>query len=164
MELPLKVGTLLYFSDDHGRILLMRRNREPNSGLWSPPGGKVHTSIGESPFACAIREAAEETGLQLTLDEVELMGFISEQAYEQTAHWHIFLFRITRKIACLPDPHPEGEFRLFSPSEIMGLDIPATDREFIWPMILDGNREGRFFSAHCECGPDDSLKWTLEQS
>jgi 8-oxo-dGTP diphosphatase len=40
-----------------GKILLVREHR----GLWSTPGG--HLDYGESPAACAAREALEETGV-----------------------------------------------------------------------------------------------------
>ena len=162
MALPLKVGTLLYFYDRSGRVLLMRRTREPNKGLWSPPGGKVHISEGESPFAAALREAGEETGVYLKINQLKLVGFISEQAYEQSAHWHLFLFKVTAHLSHLPPAHEEGEFQFFRTDEILGLDIPDTDRHFIWPTLI--RNEGRFFSAHCRCQPDGSNHWTLEQS
>ena len=42
-----------------GRVLLLRRP----SGLWAPPGGQVEP--GEEPAAAALREAFEETGVQV---------------------------------------------------------------------------------------------------
>ena len=44
-----------------GRLLLLKRNREPFAGLWSLVGGKLHD--GETMEECALREAREETGL-----------------------------------------------------------------------------------------------------
>lgn len=38
--LPYRVATLLYAFDPADRVLLLERAREPNRGLWSPPGGK----------------------------------------------------------------------------------------------------------------------------
>ena len=60
MTLPYKISTLLYCFDTEDRVLLMERAQEPNLGLWSPCGGKLHTDSGESPYTCACREAAEE--------------------------------------------------------------------------------------------------------
>ncbi len=43
------------------QVLLLRRNKQPNLGLWIAPGGKIE--IDESPHEAARRELAEETGL-----------------------------------------------------------------------------------------------------
>lgn len=49
--------------DPAGRLLLVRRGREPSLGLWSVPGGRVEP--GETPAQAAAREVAEETGVQV---------------------------------------------------------------------------------------------------
>ena len=94
MVLPHKIATLLYCFDADGRLLLLERTQEPNLGKWSPPGGKVHTDRGESPYACACREANEEMQLTLKPSELHLTGLISEDGYEGSTHWYIFLFEV----------------------------------------------------------------------
>ncbi len=47
--------------DNAGRLLLIRRARQPAAGLWSLPGGRVEA--GESDAAAVVREVHEETGL-----------------------------------------------------------------------------------------------------
>jgi 8-oxo-dGTP diphosphatase len=47
--------------DDAGRLLLVRRGREPGRGQWSVPGGRCEP--GEDAAAAAVRETYEETGL-----------------------------------------------------------------------------------------------------
>jgi 8-oxo-dGTP diphosphatase len=54
--------------DEAGRLLLVRRGREPGRGLWSLPGGRCET--GEDAAATAVREAYEETGLIVTAGAV----------------------------------------------------------------------------------------------
>jgi 8-oxo-dGTP diphosphatase len=49
--------------DDAGRLLLVRRGREPSRGLWSLPGGRVEP--GEAGPAAVEREVLEETGLRV---------------------------------------------------------------------------------------------------
>ena len=66
MGLPYKLATLLYCFNERDEVLLLERAQEPNLGLWSPCGGKLHTDTGESPYACACREAQEELGLALS--------------------------------------------------------------------------------------------------
>ena len=63
MPLPYKIATLLYCFNRRDQALLLLRTQDPNRGLWSPCGGKLHVDDGESPHACACREAEEEIGL-----------------------------------------------------------------------------------------------------
>jgi 8-oxo-dGTP diphosphatase len=54
------VGALILDGD---RIVLARRGKEPSCGEWSIPGGLVH--LGETLQEAVVREAMEETGLQV---------------------------------------------------------------------------------------------------
>jgi ADP-ribose pyrophosphatase YjhB (NUDIX family) len=58
------VGTVIVTTDD--RIVLVRRAIEPGYGLWVFPGGYVDR--GEEITVAAIREAREESGLDVRLD------------------------------------------------------------------------------------------------
>lgn len=48
---------------DGAQVLLLRRKNVHGAGSWSTPGG--HLDFRESPEDCAIREAKEETGLDI---------------------------------------------------------------------------------------------------
>ena len=58
------VGTIIETPDS--RLVLVRRAIEPGYGLWVFPGGYVDR--GEELTAAAIREAREESGLDVRLD------------------------------------------------------------------------------------------------
>lgn len=47
---------------DHDRLLLVKRGRAPQAGVWSVPGGKVEH--GELLMEAVLRELHEETGLE----------------------------------------------------------------------------------------------------
>ena len=51
-----------------GKILLMRRAIEPRIGFWTFPGGFLE--LDETVEECAAREAEEETGAVVTIDDV----------------------------------------------------------------------------------------------
>ena len=162
MPLPYKISTLLFCFNAADEVLLLERAREPNRGLWSPCGGKLDMAVGESPHACACREAREETGLKLGADDLHLTGLISEHGYEGNAHWLMFLFEVKPRLEKLPRPHREGRFEFFPAARIPSLRIPKTDAEKIWPLFW--KHRGGFFAAHCHCHPDGRNDWTLEEA
>jgi len=162
MVLPHKIATLLYCFDEDDRLLLLERTQEPNLGKWSPPGGKVHTDRGESPYACACREAHEEMELTLKPGDLHLTGLISEDGYEGSTHWYIFLFEVLPRLGKLPPPCREGQFGFFNNAEMAGLDVPRTDREKLWPLFQ--KHRGGFFSGHCHCLEGDAFEWATEES
>ncbi|HNQ74863.1 MAG TPA: NUDIX hydrolase [Verrucomicrobiota bacterium] len=157
-----RLATLLYCFNTADDVLLLERAQEPNRGFWSPCGGKLRTSEGESPYACAVREAHEELGLKFQLTDFHLTGLISEYGYQGRTHWLMFLFELQPKLRRLPAPMKEGRFQFFARTALEGLHIPATDRERIWPWFWQ--HRGGFFAAHCHCHPDGRNDWTLEDS
>jgi 8-oxo-dGTP diphosphatase len=161
MPLPYKIATLLYCFNRQDHALLMQRKQEPNLGLWSPCGGKLRMETGESPHACARREAREEIGLRLRPQDLHLTGIVSEHGYEGQAHWLIFLFEVKPRLESLPAPHREGDFAFFAADEIAGLKVPQTDAEQIWPLFWR-HRNG-FFAAHCHCFSDGHNEWIVEE-
>lgn len=162
MSLPYRISTLLYCFDRTDRVLLLERAQEPNLGLWSPCGGKLQTEHGESPYACACREAAEELRLKISKTELHLTGIVSEEGYEGQSHWLMFLFEVTTRLSKTPPVHREGRFEFFPRDSLEALKLPRTDRERIWPWFW--RHRGGFFAAHCRCHLDGHNDWTLEES
>ncbi|HEY5914389.1 MAG TPA: NUDIX hydrolase [Verrucomicrobiae bacterium] len=161
MKLPYRISTLLYCFNAQDEVLLMQRAKEPNLGLWSPCGGKLLTAIGESPYACACREAEEELGLKLKASDLQLAGIVSEHGYLGQSHWLMFLFEVKLKLTRVPPDHREGRFQFFRREELQRLKLPQTDRDSIWPWFWQ--YRGGFFAAHCRCGADGTYEWKLEE-
>jgi 8-oxo-dGTP diphosphatase len=162
MLLPYKIATLLYCFNESDEVLLMERAQEPNLGLWSPCGGKLHTDDGESPYACACREAQEELGVIISPRQLHLTGVVSEYGFQGHSHWLMFLFEVTTRLTELPAEHREGRFEFFSRDALPRLKVPQTDLEQIWPWFWQ--HRGGFFAAHCRCTANGKNEWTLEES
>ena len=60
-----RVGVGVLLTDDHGRVLLTLCKRPPEAGYWSIVGGKV--DFLETLEQCAVREAREEVGVEISL-------------------------------------------------------------------------------------------------
>ena len=157
-----KISVLIFVRDTEGRLLLIERRKEPNKGSWSPIGGKLEMAEGESPFQCAVREAREEVCLELEEKDLHMFGMVSEKAYEGSTNWLMFLFDCKKRMASLPCEIDEGRFRFFDRAEIDTLNIPETDRKFIW-RFWDTARDG-FTAVRADCTPDGELVETIEQS
>lgn len=162
MALPYKIATLLYCFNERDDVLLLERTQEPNRGLWSPCGGKLHTDIGESPYVCACREAQEELGLNLKPSDLHLASIVSEHGFLGQSHWLMFLFEAKPRLTVLPPVHREGRFEFFSRAALDQIALPQTDHEMIWPWFW--KYRGGFFAAHCHCHPDGKNDWTLQET
>jgi len=159
--LPYKIAVLVFLENATGEQLLMLRAKPPNLGVWSPIGGKLETSIGESPFECAVRETREETGLVVLPAEMHLFAMIAEKAYEGQSHWLMFLFHCRKPIPGLPPAISEGRFGFFSRAAVETLPIPDTDRTALWP-IFDRYRHG-FVALKADCAPGRLVTVEIEE-
>jgi len=161
---PYRIATLVFIHNHKEEQLLLRREKSPNLGLWTPIGGKLEIETGESPVECAIREAKEEADVELTHDDLHLFGYLAESNYEGQGHWLIFLFNCRKPVETLPIPIIEGTFGFHPLKSIPSLPIPASDHDVIWPIFRD-NREG-FTGIRIHYLPPESdtpYKVTIEQ-
>lgn len=103
---PRLAASLACFRD--GAVLIARRGREPNRGLWSLPGGGVE--FGETGAEAAIREFREETGAGAEAvglaDVVEVI--LRDEAGAASRHAVILAFA-GRLVSGEPGPTEEAE-------------------------------------------------------
>ena len=105
---------------DNGRWLVLRRAGAHGAGTWGLPGG--HQEFGESPEQTAVREVAEETGLQVVA--TARLGFTDDPMPEIGRHY------VTLFLACEPvagearvaEPDKATELAWLTPDELRARD------------------------------------------
>jgi len=159
--LPYKISTLVYLRNQDDELLLMKRNKAPNEGLWSPIGGKLEMATGESPYEAAVREVGEEIGVTITATDLHLFAMIAEKNYEDRCHWLMFLFDCRHRLDQLPPPIEEGTFGFFPESNIPQLGVPETDREALWKIYFQSRHE--FVALQADCSSQKLLKVEVDE-
>lgn len=74
------VGVLVVRDD---KLLMQRRRGAHGEGTWSVPGG--HVDFGETLEECAVREAAEETGVSIV--EVRFLAITNDVFLKEHRHY-----------------------------------------------------------------------------
>lgn len=77
---------------EKGKVLLVRRGREPAKGAMALPGGIVE--YGERLEDCVVREVREETGLDTRV--VRLIGVFSDPGRDPRGHFVTALYELER--------------------------------------------------------------------
>ena len=108
MDPKVAVGTIIRDERDH--IVLVRRAIEPGYGKWVFPGGYVDR--GEEVTAAAVREAREETGL-----EIRLEGLVNIYSYAGRVPI-IIVYSATMTGGCLACDEEGLEASFFAPENI----------------------------------------------
>jgi NAD+ diphosphatase len=113
--------TTIALIEQDNRLLLLRRNQEPQPGMWDTVGGFV--AAGERAEDCLIREAKEELGCALT-------GLLILATYD-SIYGDTGLHTLGIAYSCRLAPQStitlsgeNDEYRWFAPSEIPPLAFP----------------------------------------
>ncbi len=127
-----RIPTVLVYALRETQVLLMRRNKEPNLGLWVAPGGKIE--LDESPHDAARREMVEETGL--TPEVLEWRGLCTEVSPLPAWQWMLFIYVTRRFAGVLKADRREGDLAWVDlETYFTSFDIPQADAIFA-PRIL----------------------------
>jgi 8-oxo-dGTP diphosphatase len=127
-DIPLVgVGAIII---DNGRVLLVKRGHAPLLGEWSIPGGVLE--VGEMLRQAAIREAREETGLEV--EPGELLGVFDRVIRENgRIRYHYvlidFLCRVVSGTPCCGSD--ADEVRWFTQEDAAQLKLAPDTAEVI---------------------------------
>lgn len=97
------LGAAVAVFDAEGRILLMKR---ADNGSWCLPGG--HVEPHESPADAAVREAHEETGLKVQINDLVHANYI-DAGDRANAHKHVHFVYLAERVGGTLEVSGEGE-------------------------------------------------------
>ena len=114
-----------------GRVLLIRRGKEPLFGRWVVPGGTVER--GETIEAALIREMKEET--DLVVKPVELLAVfdqIQRDSGEEVAYHYVILDYLCEYVSgALRAGSDALEAAFARPEELLAFDLPSKALEVV---------------------------------
>src|SRR2546427_853345 len=114
-----RIGSALLVQDEADRILLGRRNKDPQRGSWVIPGGKINAF--ESIAEAAARELQEETGLKVEVG----CQFRAYEIVNPPSEHRIVIYSWARVVEGVPKASDDlSEVRFFSSEELF--DLPVT--------------------------------------
>jgi mutator protein MutT len=118
-----------------GRVLLIRRGKDPLRGRWVVPGGTVEH--GETLHDALVREVREETGVTVRPGEVVLVFDRILGAPGQVHYHYVIIDYLCEYVSGSPQAGTDAEaVALVSPEELGNYDIP----EQALQVVLDGFR------------------------
>ena len=125
------VATAVFIRRDDGRVLFIRRAKEPGKGMLAPPGGFV--DFGETAEAAVCREVREEVGLELA--EVRfLCSQPNAYHYRDVTYPVLDLFFTARAVnsAAAQALEDVAAFDWFEPTEIAPEQLAFTSMRDAW--------------------------------
>jgi 8-oxo-dGTP diphosphatase len=143
----------LCFIRDGDRILLLRRSKPPNQGLYNAPGGKIESY--EDPYDACLREVAEETGLRLP--HARLRALLTVITRVTGTQWFLFVFTAERPPgAAVTLASDEGDLRWIPMGEVASLAV-VSDIPLMLPYLFGPDARMLLGKIYCENDDADSM-------
>lgn len=130
-KIPSLTADIFIFDDDSNFILIKRLN-EPYKDCWALPGGFVE--YGESVETAAIREAKEETSIDVEL--VDLVNVYSQPDRDPRGHTVTVAYTAKGDLSTRKADSDAKEIAVFSKDDLSGVEL-AFDHEKIIKDCLD---------------------------
>lgn len=94
-----RVGVGLYLLNEKDQLLLGLRKSKHGGNTWCPPGG--HLEVGESFEEAAVREAKEETSLDISHEDVLMVGCTND-IFKETGKHYVTIHLMSRRFVGQP--------------------------------------------------------------
>lgn len=110
------VGCGAFILNKEGKVLLQQRNKEPEKGYWSIPGGKLEWM---ETFEDAVkREVKEECDVDIQVEK--LLGICDHIVKNENQHWvsPSFLCKITNGEPKIMEPTKHTDMKWFNLNEL----------------------------------------------
>lgn len=105
------------------QYLMLKRNKLPFINRYAPVGGKVDPH--ETPREAVLREAFEESGIQLQPEDVTFRGMLTETSTSDY-NWVSYIFSADIPFS-IPNDCDEGTLEWVEYDNLKNIDIPPTD-------------------------------------
>lgn len=118
-----------------GRVLLVRRGKEPLRGRWVVPGGTVE--LGETLEAAIVREVQEETGITVTPREIVTVFDRIDREGDRVRFHYVIVDYLCDYVSGSPRAASDAaDVALVAEADLPGYDLPPKALE----VVLDGFR------------------------
>jgi ADP-ribose pyrophosphatase YjhB (NUDIX family) len=124
----------VFVFDPEGRVLMIKRAKEPAMGMWAPPGGFINA--GETLEEAAAREIAEETGLELR-DLQYLCSFPNNYVYRGLSRPVSDVFFVAQASSHEVKTQEEevSGFRYVLPEEVVSAELAFDSMRRAWEIL-----------------------------
>jgi ADP-ribose pyrophosphatase YjhB (NUDIX family) len=114
-----------------GRLLLVKRFKDPDKGAWSIPGGGVE--LGETVDEAARREVMEECSIEIEIEKLlDVADLVITDDGGRIRYHYIFIDYLARYVSgeCKPES-PDAPCGWFTPEEAAALRLTDTLRALL---------------------------------
>jgi len=114
-----------------GRVLLVKRAKEPGRGYWAIPGGVVE--LGESLREAAEREIMEETGVVIRAREPIVTFEVIQRGRDGRVQFHYVIVDLAADYVS-GEPHPADDAQdaqWFTPEEVQNIPLTRNTLELL---------------------------------